>query len=152
MTPFEGSLSARRPRRVPAEWRGAILAAAMTDQPSLVRSAASQPKTHGFWLAVAAVWILLAAAQLDGWRQDAAVAARLGPGPTHSIAEQRRLNRELESLVADLPNIYEVFYALPDAERRCPNCGTVHPGSDFAAWHSQLAGSKAFSAESFQRG
>ncbi len=63
-----------------------------------------------------------------------------------------RAEKQLESLVDDLPKIYEVFYALPDAERRCPNCGTVHPGSDFAAWHSQLAGSKALSAESLQRG
>ena len=43
---------------------------------------------------------------------------------------------ELKDLVADLPRTYEMFYALSDAERTCKNCGTVHPGKDYAAWHA----------------
>ena len=43
---------------------------------------------------------------------------------------------ELKDLVADLPRTYEVFYALSDAERTCKQCGTVHPGRDYAAWHA----------------
>ena len=43
---------------------------------------------------------------------------------------------ELKDLVADLPATYQKFYALSDAERTCPHCGTVHPGKDYAAWHA----------------
>jgi 3-hydroxyanthranilate 3,4-dioxygenase len=53
----------------------------------------------------------------------------------------RRYEMQLESIVADLPPVYERFYATSDAERRCPQCGEVHPGRDFAAWHKTLAGS-----------
>lgn len=48
-----------------------------------------------------------------------------------------RAEKQLESLVDDLPKIYDMFYATTDAERTCPNCGTVHPGKDYAAWHAQ---------------
>jgi len=43
---------------------------------------------------------------------------------------------ELQDLVADLPRTYEVFYALSDKERTCKQCGTMHPGRDYAAWHA----------------
>ena len=35
----------------------------------------------------------------------------------------------LESIVRDLPPVYETFYASEDA-RTCPNCGEVHPGKE----------------------
>jgi 3-hydroxyanthranilate 3,4-dioxygenase len=44
--------------------------------------------------------------------------------------------QQLGSLVDDLPRVYELFYATSDEQRRCPSCGTVHPGKDYAAWHS----------------
>lgn len=47
-----------------------------------------------------------------------------------------RASKQLDSLVDDLPKIYEMFYAKTDAERRCPACGTVHPGRDYTTWHS----------------
>jgi 3-hydroxyanthranilate 3,4-dioxygenase len=53
----------------------------------------------------------------------------------------RRYEMQLHSIVADLPPVYERFYATSQAERRCLQCGEVHPGRDFAAWHRTLAGS-----------
>jgi 3-hydroxyanthranilate 3,4-dioxygenase len=53
----------------------------------------------------------------------------------------RRYEMQLESIVADLPPVYERFYATSDAERRCPQCGEVTPRMDLAAWHKTLAGS-----------
>lgn len=50
----------------------------------------------------------------------------------------RRYEMQLKSIVADLPPVYEQFYATTEAERRCPHCGTVHPGRNFAAWHETL--------------
>lgn len=47
-----------------------------------------------------------------------------------------KASKQLESLVDDLPKIYDMFYARTDEERRCPPCGTVHPGKDYAAWHA----------------
>jgi 3-hydroxyanthranilate 3,4-dioxygenase len=34
---------------------------------------------------------------------------------------------DLVSIVRDIPPIYEKFYASPE-QRKCPNCGTMHPG------------------------
>ncbi len=51
----------------------------------------------------------------------------------------QRHDLQLESIVADLPPVYQRFYATSDEERRCPACGEVHPGRDFAHWHSRLA-------------
>ncbi len=45
----------------------------------------------------------------------------------------------LRSIVADLPPLYESFYASPEQARRCPGCGEIHPGRDFQAWHRTLA-------------
>ena len=53
-----------------------------------------------------------------------------------------RAGKQLESLVDDLPKVYDMFYATTDEERRCPNCGTVHPGKDYAAWHALRAASQ----------
>lgn len=35
---------------------------------------------------------------------------------------------QVRDIQADLPPVYEDFYALSDAERTCPTCGAVHPG------------------------
>ena len=35
----------------------------------------------------------------------------------------------LESIVRDLPPVYETFYASEDA-RTCPKCGEIHPGKE----------------------
>jgi 3-hydroxyanthranilate 3,4-dioxygenase len=46
-----------------------------------------------------------------------------------------RFSKQLESLVDDLPKAYQLFYARSEDERRCRQCGTVHPGKDYATWH-----------------
>ncbi|SDU31591.1 3-hydroxyanthranilate 3,4-dioxygenase [Stappia sp. ES.058] len=40
-----------------------------------------------------------------------------------------RAELDLESIVDDLPPVYQAFYASKEA-RTCPNCGTVHPGKE----------------------
>lgn len=40
-----------------------------------------------------------------------------------------RAEVDLESIVDDLPPIYQAFYA-DEAARTCPNCQTIHPGKD----------------------
>jgi 3-hydroxyanthranilate 3,4-dioxygenase len=51
----------------------------------------------------------------------------------------KRIEVQLNDIVADLPAAYQRFYASGDDERRCPRCGTVHPGRDHRAWHDTLA-------------
>jgi 3-hydroxyanthranilate 3,4-dioxygenase len=48
----------------------------------------------------------------------------------------------LQSIVDDLPPLYERFYASDEAARRCSKCGEVHPGRDYKAWHAQLEQSR----------
>jgi 3-hydroxyanthranilate 3,4-dioxygenase len=55
----------------------------------------------------------------------------------------KRYELSLQSIVSDLPPVYERFYATTDDERRCPGCGETHPGRDFKAWHRALATSRA---------
>ena len=50
----------------------------------------------------------------------------------------QRYELQLQSIVADLPPVYERFYETSEAERRCSACGEVHPGRDFQAWHRAL--------------
>src|SRR5699024_10745647 len=50
----------------------------------------------------------------------------------------KRLEVQLQSIVDDLPPLYERFYSSSDAERTCSNCGEVHPGRDYKAWHRRL--------------
>lgn len=50
----------------------------------------------------------------------------------------QRVEVQLESIVADLPPLYERYYATHEAERTCPQCGEVHPGRDADAWHRTL--------------
>jgi 3-hydroxyanthranilate 3,4-dioxygenase len=51
----------------------------------------------------------------------------------------QRLQVQLESIVDDLPPLYERFYSSSEEERRCPSCGQLHPGRDYQAWHRGLA-------------
>ena len=53
----------------------------------------------------------------------------------------RRYEVQLGDIVADLPATYQRFYESADAERRCTQCGAVHPGRDHLAWHAALAAS-----------
>jgi len=47
-----------------------------------------------------------------------------------------RIEVQLASIVDDLPKAYARFYDAPEGARRCPACGTLHPGRDAAAWHA----------------
>ena len=38
-----------------------------------------------------------------------------------------RVEIQLQSIVSDLPPLFEAFYNSTD-KRRCPSCGAVHPG------------------------
>ncbi len=49
-----------------------------------------------------------------------------------------RYEVQLHSIVADLPPVYERFYATGETERRCPKCGEVHPGRDYKAWNQMF--------------
>lgn len=55
----------------------------------------------------------------------------------------KRYEMQLDSIVDDLPPVYERFYATTAEERRCPNCGEFHPGSDFKTWHQRLDGARS---------
>jgi len=57
----------------------------------------------------------------------------------------RRLELQLNDIVADLPAAYERFYQSSDEERRCPQCAAVHPGRGHLAWHQALASSALLS-------
>ncbi|MBV6272752.1 3-hydroxyanthranilate 3,4-dioxygenase [Alcaligenaceae bacterium CGII-47] len=61
----------------------------------------------------------------------------------HCGTEIWKAEKQLESLVDDLPKVYAQFYAVPEKDRVCPNCGTQHPGKDYTIWHDQLSRSKA---------
>lgn len=50
----------------------------------------------------------------------------------------KRYEFQLESIVEDLLPVYERFYSTSEAERTCSNCGLVHAGRDFEAWHRDL--------------
>ena len=44
-------------------------------------------------------------------------------------AKVHRVEVTLQSLVRDLPPLYEAFYA-DEAARTCPDCGALHPGKE----------------------
>ena len=44
-------------------------------------------------------------------------------------ARVHRAEMQLQSIVRDLPPVYQAFYACQDA-RTCPDCGVVHPGKE----------------------
>lgn len=50
----------------------------------------------------------------------------------------RRYEMQLTNIVADLPPVYDQFYATSEKERVCPSCGEVHPGRDYRTWHETL--------------
>lgn len=50
----------------------------------------------------------------------------------------KRYEMQLESIVTDLPPVYQQFYATSEAERTCPQCGIVHPGKEYQSWHQTL--------------
>ncbi len=50
----------------------------------------------------------------------------------------QRYALQLQDIVSDLPTVFSRFYASSDAERTCPQCGEVHSGRDFTAWHERL--------------
>ena len=50
----------------------------------------------------------------------------------------KRYEFQLESIVKDLPNAFNRFYATTETERTCPQCGEVHSGRDFKTWHQRL--------------
>ncbi len=54
-----------------------------------------------------------------------------------SLVARREL--QLQSIVEDLPKAFASFYNVSDAERACPQCGTVHSGRDWQAWHGLCA-------------
>ena len=49
-----------------------------------------------------------------------------------------RAEMQLESIVRDLPPVYEQFYATDEGVRTCKECGEVHPGRDYQRWHASL--------------
>ena len=57
----------------------------------------------------------------------------------HCGTQVARREVQLASIVEDLPQVYQQFYATPEAERRCPACGQVHPGREWKQWHATLA-------------
>ncbi|MFT0545766.1 3-hydroxyanthranilate 3,4-dioxygenase [Allopusillimonas ginsengisoli] len=48
-------------------------------------------------------------------------------GPEGCGSLVHRVETQLKSIVADLPKLFDAFYA-SETQRRCPGCGTVHPG------------------------
>ena len=50
----------------------------------------------------------------------------------------QRYALQLESIVKDLPTVFTQFYETTVAQRTCPQCGEVHSGRDFKAWHARL--------------
>ncbi|MDO4249033.1 MAG: 3-hydroxyanthranilate 3,4-dioxygenase [Neisseria sp.] len=49
---------------------------------------------------------------------------------------------QMTDLVADLPAMFDRFYATSDQERTCPQCGKVHPGHKASEWLEALKTSK----------
>lgn len=57
----------------------------------------------------------------------------------HCGTQVARREVQLESIVDDLPKAFASFYDTPETERVCPDCGTLHPGRNWQAWHAMLA-------------
>lgn len=50
-----------------------------------------------------------------------------------------RAECQLISIVDDLPKMFSSFYSSAEETRKCPECSTLHPGRDWAAWHRASA-------------
>ena len=57
----------------------------------------------------------------------------------HCATRVYRTEVQLQSLVEDLPRVYNQFYESSEAARTCPNCRAVHPGRDWKQWHADQA-------------
>jgi 3-hydroxyanthranilate 3,4-dioxygenase len=55
----------------------------------------------------------------------------------HCGCRVHRSEIQLGSIVSDLPAVFARFHAREPGARRCPGCGAVHPGADWALWHTQ---------------
>lgn len=53
---------------------------------------------------------------------------------------------QLQSIVKDLPAVYQAYYDTPADARRCPGCGEIHPGRAWRDWHAVLAAKHAHAA------
>ena len=51
----------------------------------------------------------------------------------------KRIEVQLQSIVEDLPKTYSRYYDSSPADRTCTQCGTVHPGRDWATWLEHCA-------------
>ena len=63
-----------------------------------------------------------------------------------------RAELQLQSIVEDLPRAYAAFYDSAHNLRTCPQCGEVHPGRNWQAWHAMRAGQADHSAAPAGRG
>lgn len=64
----------------------------------------------------------------------------------HCGGEVYRHEVQLNSIVQDLPAVYEQYYQRSEAQRRCPSCGEVHPGRAWRDWHVVLGRKHAHAA------
>jgi 3-hydroxyanthranilate 3,4-dioxygenase len=53
-------------------------------------------------------------------------------------ARVHRVEVQLQSIVDDLPKVYDQFNSGRPELRRCPSCGHVHAGSDVQQWHAEI--------------
>lgn len=61
-----------------------------------------------------------------------------------SLVQRREV--QLQSIVKDLPTVYQAFYDTPAEQRRCPSCGETHPGRAWRDWHAVLAATHGHAA------
>ena len=57
----------------------------------------------------------------------------------HCGSRVHRTEVQLQSIVEDLPRVYNQFYESADSARTCPSCGHIHPGRDWKQWHADQA-------------
>ncbi|MGA1254013.1 MAG: 3-hydroxyanthranilate 3,4-dioxygenase [Burkholderiaceae bacterium] len=61
----------------------------------------------------------------------------------HCGTRVHRTEVQLQSIVEDLPRVYNQFYDSAEAARTCPQCGEIHPGRNWELWHRQQSGKAA---------
>jgi len=57
----------------------------------------------------------------------------------HCGTRVHRTEVQLQSIVEDLPRVYNQFYDSAETARTCPQCGQIHPGRDWKQWHAVQA-------------